>query len=404
MDFDGRQTLILAILTLFLGKFLNQRVGFLRRFNIPEPVTGGVIASVLFALIYSITGHASGFELSHRDTLLVVFFASVGLNAKLHTLIQGGKPLLILIGCASAFLVLQNLTGVGVAVLLDAPPLVGLVGGSISLSGGHGTAIAWTPIFQDQFGLENAKVIGIAVATFGLVVGGVVGGPIAQFLIDRYGLSAPRQSDDYIVGLPDEPEGQTHRAHQINVDNVLACLLLLAVAMGIGYIISDAAAGIGLKLPGFVGALLAGILLTNTIPHLIKRVPWPSGSNSLALLSDLSLGLFLAMSLMSLQLWSLISLAGPLLLLLAAQLATIAAWVVFVIFPLMGRTYDAAVMSGGYAGLGLGATPTAVANMTAITKKCGPSPLAFLIVPLVGAFFIDIANAAILQVFIGWLS
>ena len=408
MTFDGKETLILAILTLFLGKFLNQRVGLLRHYNIPEPVTGGVLASLIFALLYSVSGNAASFDLSNRDMLLVVFFTTVGLNAKFATLLAGGKPLVILIICASLFLVAQNLTGVAVSWLVDAPPLTGLLGGSISLSGGHGTAIAWTPIFQEQLGIANAKVIGIAVATFGLVIGGIIGGPISQFLISRHNLKPAGAEEDFMVGLPDEPAAGDARAdqghHLINVDTVLVCLLVIAFAMGIGFTISDFGDAMGLKLPDFVGALFAGIILTNTIPLLSKRLPWPSGSKSLALISDVSLSLFLAMSLMSLQLWSILEMAGPLLLLLAAQLATITLWVIFVIFPLMGKTYDAAVMAGGYAGLGLGATPTAVANMTAVTRKCGPSPLAFLVVPLVGAFFIDIANAAILKGFIGWLS
>ncbi len=404
MSFDGRETLVLAILTLFLGKFLNHRIAFLKSYNIPEPVTGGVLASVGFALLYFVTGDDADFDLSNRDVLLIVFFTSVGLNAKFATLLQGGKPLLILIACASAFLVLQNLTGVAVAGGLGVEPLTGLVGGSVSLSGGHGTAIAWTPLFQEEFGIANAKVIGIAVATFGLVIGGVVGGPISQFLISRNGLKA-EAGDEYLVGVPDaEDDDATHSHQQVNVDTVLTCLLVIAIAMGMGLAISEAGEELGLKLPDFVGALLAGIVLTNLVPLLFKRVPWPSGSNSLALISEVSLSLFLAMSLMSLELWSIVSVAGPLLVLLGAQLLVISLWVVFVIFPLMGRTYDAAVMAGGYVGLGLGATPTAVANMTAVTKKCGPSPLAFLIVPLVGAFFIDIANAAILKGFIAWLT
>ena len=408
MHIDGKETLVLAILTLFLGKFLNSRIGFLRTYNIPEPVTGGVLASIIFALLYSITGNAAVFDLSNRDMLLVVFFTTVGLNAKFATLLAGGKPLVILIICASLFLVAQNLTGVAVAYLVDAPLLTGLLGGSVSLSGGHGTAIAWTPIFQDQLNIENAKVIGIAVATFGLVIGGIIGGPISQFLINRHQLQPTPGNDDFVVGLPDEPAADDARAedghHLINVDSVLVCLLVIAIAMGIGFKISDFGTAMGLKLPDFVGALFAGIILTNTIPLVSKNLPWPSGSKSLALISDVSLSLFLAMSLMSLQLWSILAMAGPLSLLLVAQLLTITLWVVFVIFPLMGKSYDAAVMAGGYAGLGLGATPTAVANMTAVTRKCGPSPLAFLIVPLVGAFFIDIANAAILKGFINWLN
>ena len=408
MNFDGKETLILAILTLFLGKFLNSRIGVLRTYNIPEPVTGGVLASIVFALLYSVSGEAASFDLSNRDMLLVVFFTTVGLNAKFATLLAGGKPLVILIVCASLFLVAQNLTGVAVAYLIDAPLLTGLLGGSVSLSGGHGTAIAWTPIFEDQLGIANAKVIGIAVATFGLVIGGIMGGPISQFLINRYQLKPTVAETDFVVGLPDEPDAGDARAdeghHLINVDTVLVCMLVIAIAMGIGFKISEWGDAMGLKLPDFVGALFAGILLTNIVPLVSRNMPWPSGSKSLALISDVSLSLFLAMSLMSLQLWSILAMAGPLTLLLVAQLVTITLWVVFVIFPLMGRTYDAAVMAGGYAGLGLGATPTAVANMTAVTRKCGPSPLAFLIVPLVGAFFIDIANAAILKGFINWLS
>ena len=410
MLIDDRQTLILAILTLFLGKFLNQRVTFLRTYNIPEPVTGGVLVSVLFFIIYTATGAEVQFDLSGRDTLLIIFFTTVGLNAKLGTLIAGGKPLIILLACAVGFLLLQNLTGIAVASLFGVNPLAGLLGGTISLSGGHGTAIAWGPIFQEQYGIEGAKAIGIAVATFGLVLGGVIGGPIAQYLIKKHSLVPDASEEDYLVGLPnneseagqEDPKVNAYW-HTINVDTILSCLLTIALAIGLGLMLSDLAADIDLKLPVFVGSLFAGILFTNILPPLFKHMQWPSGSKSLALISDVSLSLFLAMSLMSLQLWSILALAGPILVLLAAQVTAITTWSIFVIFRLMGKTYDAAVMSAGYAGLGLGATPTAVANMTAVTKKCGPSPLAFLIVPLVGAFFIDIANAFIIKFFIARL-
>ena len=411
MTFDDRETLILAILTLFLGKFLNRRIPFLRTYNIPEPVTGGVLVSVLFAVFYTVSNIEPQFDLYNRDILLVVFFTTVGLNSKFSTLLAGGKSLLILVVCATGFLVVQNVTGIAVAFLLGAPSLAGVLGGSISLSGGHGTAIAWAPIFQEELGIEGAMVVGISVATFGLIIGGVIGGPISQFLIYRHKLAPTDGTADYLVGLPDDQtEAHPEDAHyaelfqKINVDTVLSCLLVIAAAIGLGYVLGYQAAGIGMILPDFVGALIAGILFTNILPLLFKKMPWPSGSKSLALISDISLSLFLAMSLMSLQLWSILSLAGPLLILLGAQLVTITAWVIFVIFPLMGKTYDAAVMAGGYAGLGLGATPTAVANMTAVTKKYGPSPLAFLIVPLVGAFFIGVANTFIIQFFIEILS
>ena len=410
MFIDARQTLILAILTLFLGKFLNQRITFLRTYNIPEPVTGGVLVSVLFFIVYTATGTEVQFDLSGRDTLLIIFFTTVGLNAKLGTLIAGGKPLLILLACAVGFLLFQNLTGIAVAYLFGENLLAGLLGGTVSLSGGHGTAIAWAPIFREQYGIESAMTIGIAVATCGLILGGVIGGPIAQYLIKKYKLVPDVSEQEYLVGLPDEkskvrqedPKVNTYW-HTINVDTILSCLITIALAIGLGQILSDLAADIGLKLPVFVGALFAGILFTNILPPFFKKMPWPSGSTSLALISDVSLSLFLAMSLMSLQLWSILVLAGPIVVLLIAQVIAITAWSIFVIFRLMGKTYDAAVMSAGYAGLGLGATPTAVANMTAVTKKCGASPLAFLIVPLIGAFFIDIANAFIIKFFITML-
>lgn len=405
MYFNGRETLILAILTLFLGKYLNQKFRFLQTYNIPEPVTGGVLASILVAIIYSLADIYFEFNLENRDMLLAVFFTSVGLNAKFSMLLRGGKPLLILIACASTFLVLQNLTGIAVATIVGAKPLAGLLGGSISLSGGHGTALAWAPVFVTELGVENAVTIGLAVATFGLVIGGIIGGPISHYLITRYDLKPADPDGQYIVGLPAEAQDDAQHSHQvIDVDSILVTLLTLAVAMGLGLWITEIALDLGLKLPYFVGSLFAGIVLTNTVPALFKSIHWPSGSNSLALISDVSLSLFLAMSLMSLNLLAIFSMAAPLLLLLVAQLVTITVWVIFVIFPLMGKTYDAAVMAGGYAGLGLGATPTAVANMTAITRTYGPSPLAFLIVPLVGAFFIDIANSLILQFFIRLLA
>ena len=190
---------------------------------------------------------------------------------------------------------------------------------------------------------------------------------------------------------------------EINVDTILSCLLVISIAIGFGLGLNEAVESFGLQLPNFVTCLFAGIILTNLLPAFFKKLPWPSGSKSLALVSDISLSLFLAMSLMSLQLWTLLDLAGPILVLLVAQVIVITLWVMFVIFPAMGRNYDAAIIASGYAGLGLGATPTAIANMTAVTTKFGPSPQAFLIVPLVGAFFIDLANAFVIQQFLNWV-
>lgn len=406
LDLDSRVTLIVAILTLFLGKFLNKKIGFFRAYNLPEPVTGGVFVSLIFGALYFFFQAETQFDLSGRDSLLIVFFTTIGLNAKISTLLEGGRPLLILLFAALGYLIIQNITGIAVISLTDEPLATGVLGGSIALSGGHGTAIAWAPALAENYGIAKASEIGIACATFGLILGGLIGGPIAKHLISKHQLKPAHPDDNHIVGLPDqnEPKHKNDKHfREINVDTVLSCLLIISIAIGLGLGLNEGTQAMGLQLPNFVTCLFAGILLTNLLPLFFKKMPWPTGSKSLALISDLSLSLFLAMSLMSLQLWTLLDLAGPIMLLLVAQVVVISLWVIYVIFPAMGRNYDAAVVASGYAGLGLGATPTAIANMTAVTTKYGPSTQAFLIVPLVGAFFIDIANAFIIQKFLSWV-
>lgn len=391
MELSTRQTIILAILVLYLGKYLNKKINFFRDYNIPEPVTGGVLISLLLGLIYYIFDFNFEFQLQSRDSLLIVFFTTIGLSSRFSTLVEGGQSLLILLVLAVFYLFIQNFTGIGVASASGLGNAMGILGGSVSLSGGHGTAIAWAPVFVDQYGISNAMEIGIACATFGLVLGGVIGGPIAKFLIQRHNLKAT--TDDHLsVGISDR---NIHK--KINVDSMLNAILVVSIAVGLGIHLNLLLSYLGLQLPMFVTSLFAGIVMTNTLPLAMPRLPWPTSSSSLALISDLSLGLFLAMSLMSLQLWTLVDLARPILLLLAAQVIMVTLFAIFVVFRFMGRNYDAAIICSGYAGLALGATPTAIANMTAVTKKFGASPKAFIVVPLVGAFFIDIANALIIK-------
>jgi len=394
MNVTPRLTLIIAILVLFLGKAINKKVAFLQDYNIPEPVTGGVLASIASGLIFWIWGINFEYALVIRDGLLLIFFTTVGLSSKVKTLIRGGKPLLILLIAAVGYLVIQNLIGVVVASITGLPSPVGLLVGSISLSGGHGTTIAWTPSFIKDYGIANAAEIGLASATFGLILGGVIGGPVANFLIKRYKLKSTSH-EALTFGIEDEMNDV-----QVDYNTMLRSILVIAISVGLGLELNVILAGIGWRIPDFVACLFVGLFLTNLVPIALKNWPWPANTSSMALIADLSLGLFLAMSLMSLELWTLIDLAGPVLLILFAQVVMIILFSIFLIFPLMGKTYDAAVMVGGYLGLGLGATPTAIANMTAITKDFGPSPQAFIIVPLVGAFFIDISNALIIQRFL----
>ncbi len=398
-QFSQRQTIIMAILVLYLGKYLTKNIKFLQDYNIPDAVAGGVLASLFFGLFFAVFKWQIEFTLNVRDALLIVFFTTIGLSSKLKTLLQGGKPLLILLITAVVYLILQNLAGLGVAKVMGLDLPIGLIAGSVSLSGGHGTAIAWASIFRDNYGIAKASEIGVASATFGLVLGGIIGGPVARWLITRNRLRANNQDQDLTVGIK-----QSQRNVNIDYNTMLHSILVIGLTIGLGNQINYWVTPLGLKLPDFVPCLLAGIILTNTVPLLLKRFPWPANTPSLALISDVSLGLFLSMSLMSLQLWTLIDLAGPIAILLLVQFSLSIIYTVLLVFPLMGKNYHSSVVCAGYLGLTLGATPTAIANMTAVTENFGASPQAFIIVPLVGAFFIDLSNAFIIQQFLNFLT
>ncbi len=388
-------SLTIGIVVFFTGVLLSQRVSILREYNIPEPVTGGLIAALVVLIIYLVSGAVVSYDLETRDLLLVYFFTTIGLNARFADLIKGGKPLLILLGLTVAFLVLQNLTGLLGVNLFGLPSAVGVLTGSASLIGGHGTAIAWAPDIARDFGVANALEVGVASATFGLILASFVGGPIAKFLIERHNLKADPLAQA-IVGVADRKDG----GPTINHVNLMGALLAIHVAIILGFTAHSALEAQGIKLPLFVPCLLAGILLSNLIPYVLPNLPWPAHTPALALISDYSLSIFLAMSLMSMQLWTLAGLAGPLLGVLALQTFVAVIFILFILFPAMGRGYEAAVLSAGFGGFALGATPTALANMGAVTKTHGPAPTAFIILPLVAAFFVDLANAVVIQAFL----
>ena len=385
----------IGILVFFVGVHLNKRVAVLRDYNIPEPVTGGLIAALIVFFFYLIFGIEISYELETRDRLLVYFFTAIGLNARLSDLISGGRPLIILLALTLTFIVVQNIVGIFGATLTGMQSPVGVLAGSASLIGGHGTAIAWAPDVV-KLGIDNAMEIGVASATLGLVLASLIGGPIARFLLKRYQLSGDRPNEDSVkpvVGI----EYEKADTETINHLNIMAVILTLHIAIIIGYVANEAITAAGFKLPLFVTCLLTAIILSNTVPHLFPKLHWPARTRALAVVSDFSLGLFLAMSLMSMQLWTIASLAGPLLFILFLQILAATTFILFVLFPLLGRDYQAAVLSAGFGGFALGATPTAVANMTAVTKAHGPAPMAFIILPLVAAFFVDVANAFVIR-------
>lgn len=394
MILTNLESFTLGIVVLFAGKLINGKIPFLQDFNIPEPVTGGLVISILITVVFFVTGLEISFSLAARDVLILYFFTGIGINADLRTLLAGGRPLVFLLAATLVYMVLQNLTAVTMANLMGLSGTVGLLSGTVSLIGGHGTAIAWAPTFQQDYGIANASEIGITSATFGLVLASLMGGPIAKFLINRHGLK-PATKEVLDVGVPlDEQD--------IKIDylSVLRCWLVLNVAIGLGLSLNEGLEEIGFKLPNFVACLLVGIVMTNTVPRALPRLKWPSRTPSLALFSEVTLGVFLAMSLMSLQLWSLAGLAGPILVILGTQFLVAAGFTLLVIFHIMGRDYQAAVVCSGFGGISLGATPTAIANMTAVTERYGAAHQAFIIVPLVSAFFIDIANGFLIRFFL----
>ena len=388
-------TLTLGLLVYFVGAIVTRRVAFLRDYNIPEPVSGGFLAAVVLWVFYAATGQAISFEMIARDRLLVIFFAAVGINARLSDLLAGGRALMVLCMLTTIFVFLQNVVGTLGASLFSLPSAAGVIMGSIALVGGHGTTIAWAPAIAAEHGFPAAVETGTAVATLGLIIASLLGGPVAKFLIERQKLLSG------IAAGTDTTAAEVGPA-TIDKSSLMYALLMVNVAVIIGYLVHRPITELGIKLPLFVPCLIAGIVLSNSIPLIFPKLPWPARSPSLTLISDYALSVFLAISLMSMQLWSLAEIAGPLLVVVAVQTVVAVAFIVMVLFPLLGRDYQAAVLSAGFTGLTLGATPTAIASMTAVTEHYGPSPNAFIILPLVSAFFVDIINVIAIKVFLSF--
>jgi ESS family glutamate:Na+ symporter len=384
-------TLVVATLVLLLGRWLIGRIGFLRTYSIPEPVVGGLLVALLVTASRGLDVEVT-FDASLQSPLMLMFFASVGLGADARSLAQGGVKLLVLLAVVVVMLVLQNVVGVGAAIAMDLNPLVGLLSGSIAMAGGHGTGAAWAARFADEQNLHGALELAIASATFGLILGGIVGGPVARRLIERL-------PPDRRRGSATSSGGGSALSGETKVDSrgVIDTLLLMAICLSAGHYLASVTDGSALKLPAFVWTLFVGIVLRNALG--LTRV-YTVRDDVLGLLGAVALSLFLAMALMSLRLWQLVDLAIPIFVILVLQAVMIATFATVVTFRAMGRDYDAAVIAAGQCGFGLGATPTAIANMQAVTNRYGPSPQAFLLVPIVGAFLIDITNALVIQGFL----
>ena len=387
---EGIDFLILSIIAVFAGAFINSVVPVLKRNNIPEAVTGGLLFSLAIGVISNQWGLSIEFDMRLRDILLLVFFTTVGLTAKFRLLLAGGKSLVVLLLISMAFLILQNATGVLIATSFGGDPAYGLFVGSISLAGGHGTAIAWGAEAA-KAGLEHAEALGITFATFGLIMGGIIGGPIAGRLIKANGLM-PDGEIDTIKTVSEVKE----LYHPTKLEDILKTVLIIAICIQAGDLVNRFLFNTGMLLPGFLTAMLMAIGITNGAEVFKFKI----SERAVNVANNLSLQIFLVMSLISMQFAALSGGVLSAVIVMCIQVTLITLFTMWVVFRMMGRDYDAAVMASGFAGLGLGATPVAIGNMNAITNRFGPSPKAFLVVPLVGAFFIDIANALILKVFL----
>ncbi|EPL1364024.1 sodium/glutamate symporter, partial [Acinetobacter baumannii] len=375
--FNGFYTLISAVIVLLLGRFLVNRIDFLKRYNIPEPVAGGLVAAVVSLLVHTFWGYSIVFSSELQTSFMLVFFASIGLSANFMKLKEGGTALVIFLICVASFIVVQNAVGMSLATLLGLDPLIGLIAGSITLTGGHGTAGAWGEILESQHGIQGALALGMASATFGLIIGGVIGGPLAKLLINRYSLAQAKtnaeiqQRDTHVEQNSDDlaPFENPHQVRLITADNAITTLGMFAACLAFAEFMTGFSKGTWFELPTFVWALGGGVILRNILESVLKVDIF---DRAIDVFGNASLSLYLAMALLSLKLWQLADLAGPLVVILGAQTLTMALYAAFVTFRVMGKNYDAAVLAAGHCGFGMGATPTAVANMQAITNMYGP--------------------------------
>lgn len=390
---DTLSTLVAATLVLLLGRKMVHTIPFLKKYTIPEPVAGGLLIALALLVLKKSVGWEFEFDMSLKDPLMLAFFATIGLNANLSSLRAGGKVVGIFLIVVVGLLVMQNAIGIGMASLLGLDPLMGLLAGSITLSGGHGTGAAWSKLFSERYGFQNATEVAMACATFGLVLGGLIGGPVARYLV-KHSSTPDGTPDDSIDPTAFEKPAV---GRMITSMVLIETIAMIAICLTVGQFVAHLIQGTSFELPTFVCVLFVGVILSNTLSLLgFYRV----FERAVSVLGNVCLSLFLAMALMSLKLWELASLALPMLAILTVQTIFMALYAVYVTYRFMGKNYDAAVLAAGHCGFGLGATPTAIANMQAITERFGPSHMAFLVVPMVGAFFIDIVNALVIKMYL----
>lgn len=394
------ETITVALVILFAGYYLNNRIRFLKNNNIPEPVVGGIVFSLLSAVLYAQFDIRLTFHDTLKTPLMIMFFTTVGLGVSFKLLIKGGPKVVLFLAVATLYLMVQNAVGVSLAMATDLNPLMGMMVGTVTLSGGHGNGATYADLFATNFNIQNALELAMAAATFGLVLGGLLGGPVARRLIQKHKLSPIDNNQNTSKEHENEADTITYDPDDkdlVTPKRMLETLLILSFCIAIGTWINSFLSNLNVPLPAFLMPLLVGIAVTNLCEFSGK---YSISKPSVDLWGTMALSIFLAMALMSLRIWELLNLAGPMLLIILVQTVVMALFAYFITFRLMGKNYDAAIMAGGHCGFGMGATPTAVANMEALVSRFGPSPQAFMVVPMVGAFFIDITNALTIQLYL----
>lgn len=382
---DMYQTLGLAIILLLLGTWIKSKVNILQKYFIPAPVVGGLLFSLLMLVTHSMELVTFSFDSNLKNFFMVVFFTSVGFLASFSLLKKGGLAVAIFLFAAIVLVIIQNGVGVALAKAFGLNPGIGIAAGSIPLTGGHGTSGAFGPYLEER-GVAGATVVAIASATYGLVSGCIIGGPIAKRLMEKFNLKC---TDDSKKQTADSEE------EKVTESSIFRATCLIGIAMGLGATITPIVKQAGLSLPAYLIPMLIAAIMRNIIDGTSKKTP----INEISIIGNVCLSLFLSMALMTMKLWELADLALPLVSILLIQTVVMGLFAYFVTFNLMGRDYDAAVMATGHCGFGMGATPNAIANMEAFTSVNGFSTKAFFVVPLVGSLFIDFFNAVVIQTF-----
>ena len=419
LDLNMVQTAGIGALALMIGMVLTRKVSFLQKFCVPSPVTGGLIFSLIGLAMYAWCNIELSFDRTLQDIFMVAFFTCVGYQCDLKVLKQGGKPLVLMLVLLVLMITLQNLMPWGITKLMHVDPLLGIAAGSVSMTGGHGTAGGFAGILE-QMGLQGAATIGMAAATFGLIAGSMVGGPLANRIIRTKLTQEQIQPKDVAIdpamaGIESDEASPAGRAERMSTNEqefqqYAKASYWILIAMGGGTLLSWALAKTGVTFPTYFGALILAAVLRNTIGFIPYKLDgkWGKADKLLDMeritsVGNICLSMFLGMAMISLRLWELQSLALPLVVILAAQVAMMVAFVYFIAFPILGRTYDAAVLCAGLCGFGLGATPNAMANMSAVCYKYHYAPTPFLIVPIIGSMFTDIINTGIISLFLRFI-